>query len=72
METIIVTMKSIYDIISESQNVESVWVVKGPDGSIASVWATEKEAKEDCDKMNKEVKGDSFKVEKDKASEYVK
>ena len=65
-------MKSIYDIINESKDIESVYVVKGPDDSIASVWTTEQEAKEDCDKMNKEVKGKVFTVEKDSSKEYIK
>lgn len=65
-------MKSIYDIINESSEVNSVYVVKGPDDSIFSVWPTEKEAKEDCDKQNKEAKGTVFRVEKDKSSEFIK
>lgn len=65
-------MKSIYDIINESKDIESVYVVKGPDDSIASVWPTEQEAKEDCDKMNKEVNGKVFTVEKDSSKEYIK
>lgn len=65
-------MKSIYNIINEANEIASVYTVVGPDDSIASVWATEQEAKEDCDKMNKEVKGKVFVVKKDKASEYVK
>ena len=32
----------------------------------------EQEAKEDCDKMNKEVKGKVFTVEKDSSKEYIK
>lgn len=65
-------MKSIYDVINESKDMESVYVVKGPDDSIASVWPTEKEAKEDCDKMNKEVKGKVFTYEKNNSKDYVK
>lgn len=65
-------MKSIYDVINESSDLTSVYTVLGPDDSIASVWPTEDEAKKECDKMNKEVKGKVFVVKKDKTSEFIK
>lgn len=65
-------MKSIYDIINEANEIESVYVVKGPDDSIVSVWPTEQEANADCDKMNNEVKGKVFTVERDSTKDYIK
>lgn len=66
-------MKSIYSIINETNEISSVYTVVGPDESIVSVWPTEEEAKKDCEKMNKEVKGTNiFVVKKDKASEFIK
>lgn len=64
-------MKSIYDIINETKNADGVYNVIAPDGSIASVWTTEKEAKEDADRYNKEVKGKVFTVEKGEIKDVI-
>ena len=65
-------MKSIYDVINEAKELESVYTVNGPDGSIVSVWPTEQEAKDDLEKQNKEAGGKVFTIEKHKTDEFVK
>lgn len=65
-------MKSIYDIINETKNADGVYNVIAPDGSICSVWTTEKEAKEDAERYNKEVKGKVFTVEKGEVKDVIK
>lgn len=65
-------MKSIYDIINETKGTNAVYNVIAPDGSICSVWTTEKEAKEDADRFNKEVKGKVFTVERGEVKDVIK
>ena len=65
-------MTPIYEALNSEYLTESVFVVKGDDGSIASVWPTKDEAEEERKKMNKEIGGDFFKVEEDPTKDFVK
>jgi hypothetical protein len=65
-------MKSIDDIITEAQRTEKVYLVTGPDGSIAGVWNNEEDANSEASQMNKEVQGNNlFTVEFDDAKNYI-
>lgn len=64
-------MIPIYEALNIDQINESVFVVKGDDDSIASVWPTKEEAEEEKDKMNKEIGGDFFKVEEDPTKDFI-
>jgi hypothetical protein len=65
-------MKSIDDIITEAQRTEKVYLVKGPDGSIAGVWNNEEDSNSEASQMNKEVQGNNlFTIEFDDAKNYI-
>ena len=64
-------MTPIYEALNTEYITESVFVVKGSDDSIASVWATKEEAEEEKKRMNKEIGGDFFKVEEDPTKDFI-
>ena len=64
-------MIPIYEALNTENINESVFVVKGSDDSIASVWATKQEAEAEKDKMNKEIGGDFFIVEEDPTKDFI-
>ena len=65
-------MTPIYEALNTEYLTESVFVVQGDDGSIASVWPTKEEAEAEMKKMNKEIGGNFFKVEEDPTKDFVK
>ena len=65
-------MKTIYDIINETKNVDKVYKVVSLDGSIQSVWPNKNDADAECNKVNKKIDGKCFNVETDYTEEMIK
>lgn len=67
-------MRSLEEYIHESSQEadEQVFVVKGDDGTMFNYFATEKEAKEAMDKLNKENPDNKATISKAKKSEFEK
>lgn len=64
-------MKTYYDIINETKNIEKVYKVVGTDGSIQSVWPDKEDADKECEKANKEIGGNYFSVDPEDAKEIL-
>ena len=64
-------MKTYYDIINETKNIEKVYNVVGADGSIQSVWPDKNAADEECKKVNGEIGGNYFTVKLEDAKEIL-
>ena len=64
-------MIPIYEALNTEYLTESVYVIQGEDGSIASVWATKEEANEECKKMNSEIGGKFFIVKEDPTKDFI-
>lgn len=64
-------MKTFYDIINETKNVDKIYKVVGDDGSIQSIWPDKEEAEKEKTKANSEIGGNYFKVETENATEFI-